>query len=56
MLEIYINTKITTLIQMPFLSKEVTIKNKIPLTIEIIQGNIPEYYIDNKNKKVLTTS
>ncbi len=49
MIEIYAKIKETTTIQMPFLSKNVTIENKIPLSMEIIQGNIPEYYIDKKN-------
>ena len=48
MIEIYVETKTIESIQMPFLSKEITIKNNIPLTIEIIQGNIPEYYMQNK--------
>ena len=38
---------------MPFLSKEITITNKIPLTMEMIQGSIPEYYI-GANKNMLT--
>ena len=45
MIELYIECKATTIIQMPFLSKEITITNKIPLTMEIIQGNLPEYYM-----------
>ena len=48
LIEISAITKVTTVIQMPFLSKEVILENKIPLTMEIIQGNIPKYYIGNK--------
>ena len=45
LVEIYAEVKTTISIQMPFLSKEITIQNKIPLTMEIIQGKLPEYYI-----------
>lgn len=47
LVEIDLTLKATTIIQMPFLSKKVTVKNKIPLTMEIIQGNIPSYYLGN---------
>ena len=53
LIEIYAKTKSTIYIQMPFLSKEITITNKIPLTMEMIQGSIPEYYI-GANKNMLT--
>ena len=49
MIEIYAKITTSTIIQMPFLSKKITITNKIPLTIEIIQGTLPEYYIGNRN-------
>ena len=47
LIEIYLDTKVIMVIQMPFLSKKIIIENKIPLTMEIIQGNIPEYYLGN---------
>lgn len=47
LIELYLDTKATTVIQMPFLSKKIIIENKIPLTMEIFQGNIPEYYLGN---------
>jgi len=46
LIEVSIELEATTIIHMPFMSKEVTIKNKIPLTIEIIQGTIPGYYLN----------
>ena len=46
LIQVSINLQATTIIQMPFLSKEVTIKNTIPLTMEIIQGIIPGYYLN----------
>ena len=48
LVEVNIKLKVTTVIQMPFMSKKVTTKNTIPLTMEIIQGNIPNYYLNNK--------
>lgn len=47
MIEVNIELQVTTVIHMPFLSKEIKVKNTIPLTIEIIQGNIPSYYLNN---------
>lgn len=48
MIELYIEITTKTNIQMPFTSKEITIKNKIPITTEIIQGIVPNYYLNNK--------
>ena len=47
LIEVSIELEATIIIQMPFLSKEVITKNKIPLSIEIIQGSIPGYYLGN---------
>ncbi len=47
MIEIFITLKATTTINMPFMSKKITIKNNIPITTEIIQGDIPNYYLGN---------
>lgn len=46
LLEISIILSATTIIQMPFLSKEVTVENTIPLSIELIQGTIPTQYLN----------
>lgn len=46
LIEVSIELEATTIIHMPFLSKEVTVKNTIPLTMEIIQGTIPGYYLN----------
>ena len=46
LIEVNIELKATVIIHMPFLSKEITVKNKIPLTIEIIKGTIPSYYLN----------
>jgi len=47
LINISIKLQATTIIQMPFLSKEVTISNTIPLTMELLQGTIPNYYLTN---------
>lgn len=47
MIEVYVELEATTVIHMPFLSKQINVKNKIPLTMEIIQGNIPSYTFNN---------
>ena len=44
LIEISIILKATLIIHMPFLSKEVTITNTIPLNLELIQGVLPNYY------------
>ncbi len=46
LLEISIILKATTIIHMPFLSKKVTVINTIPLSIELIQGTIPNQYLN----------
>lgn len=47
LIEVSIKLEATTIIHMPFLSKEVTTTNTIPLTMELIQGTVPGYYINN---------
>lgn len=41
-IEVLINTKITA----PFTSKELTVRNTIPVSIKVIQGTVPGYYIN----------
>lgn len=49
MIEVSVELEATTIIHMPFLSKEVKVNNVIPLTIEIIQGTIPSYYLGSNS-------
>lgn len=46
LIEVSIELEATTIINMPFTSQKVTVKNTIPLTMEIIQGTIPGYYLN----------
>lgn len=50
MIEINVELATTISIQMPFTSQEVTIKSTVPLTMEIIQGVVPETYLNNHLK------
>ena len=48
-LEAYIETEVMSQSTMPVSSKRKNIKVKVPVSVEIIEGNIPLYYgnIDN---------
>lgn len=48
LIEVFVDVQIQIVIQMPFLSEKVKIKKTIPLTMEMIQGDIPNYYLDSK--------
>lgn len=49
MIETFIQIQASTIIHMPFLSKKVKVTNKIPITVDLIQGHIPDYYLKNNN-------
>lgn len=46
LLEIFITIDVTTQINIPFVSKEVNMSTSVPIAIKLIQGVIPEYYIN----------
>ena len=46
LLEIFITIDVTTQINIPFVSKEVNMSTSVPVAIKLIQGLIPEYYIN----------
>lgn len=48
LLKIDIKTTINTRIIAPFTSKEMTFTNRIPLSIKVIQGTVPNYYLPNQ--------
>ena len=50
MIEIFVDIQMQMVIQKPFLSKKVKIKKSIPLTMEMVQGEIPNYYLDSESK------
>ncbi len=51
LITIYINVKVTEQVVLPFTTKKITVDNKIPIYMSIINGKIPTYYIDNFSKK-----
>lgn len=44
LVEVLVKMEATVVIQMPFMSKRVKVENDIPLSMEVIQGNVPGYY------------
>ena len=49
LMEVYVEVRVTPVIVMPFLSKEIEVVEKIPLVTEIIQGEIPDSYFWSRN-------
>ena len=47
LIELSINIKVNMIIDMPYVTKKVTINTSMPIATRIIQGKIPEYYIGN---------
>lgn len=50
MLTIYINIIVSEQITLPFITDKVTIENKIPIFMSLVNGTIPNYYIGGFNK------
>ncbi len=46
LITINITIKVTERITMPFVTEAITIENKVPIFISLINGSIPNYYID----------
>lgn len=47
LLEVGINVKVTSKINLPFISKDVEVSTTVPIVMKIIQGKIPNMYLDN---------
>lgn len=45
-LKIIINVSVSEQIILPLMSKKITVDNDVPIAIKMIQGQIPDYYID----------
>ena len=50
MLTIYINIKVCEQITLPFITKKITVENKIPIFMSLVNGTIPNYYIGGFDK------
>ena len=48
LIEIKINIKVNMIIDMPYVTKKITIKTSMPLITRIKEGPIPDYYIGKK--------
>jgi sporulation protein YunB len=46
LMEVYLDISITLKVIIPFISEDVVIETKIPLIIKMINGKIPEYYLN----------
>ena len=46
-LKIIINVTVSEQIILPLVSKKITVDNDVPIAIKMIQGQIPNYYIDS---------
>lgn len=44
MIELGVNITVSSRINLPFLSKEISVSTVIPISMKIIQGKIPEFY------------
>lgn len=47
MLEVGIKVEVTSKINLPFISEDVCVSTTVPIVMKIIQGNIPNMYLDN---------
>ena len=46
LVEVYLNISVTVKVIMPFISKDVVVDSQIPLIIKMINGKVPEYYLN----------
>lgn len=52
LLEIGVNIEVTCRINMPFISKQITVDNIVPIVIKLIQGKVPEYYFNGFSSNI----
>ena len=50
MITIYINIKVTEQVTLPFITDKITVENKIPIFMSLVNGTIPNYFIGGFNK------
>lgn len=46
LVEIIINISVVEQVMLPFASKKVTVSTNVPVAIKLIQGNVPDYYLN----------
>lgn len=47
LLEVGIKVEVTSRINLPFISKAINVSTTVPVVMKVIQGNIPNMYLDN---------
>ena len=47
---VYVNIKVSEEIVLPFSSEKITVQNKFPIFMSLVNGNIPNYYIGGFSK------
>lgn len=45
-LEVGVKVNVSSMINLPFASKKITVSSTIPISLKILQGNIPNYYLN----------
>lgn len=56
LIEVSLHVELKILSILPFISEEVKIQNNIPLSIKMIEGNIPNYYFNGIDRETATFS
>ena len=51
LIKLYIDVEVNARIIMPFVSDEISISSNIPIAMKVIQGKIPEYYLNGFTTK-----
>lgn len=51
LLEVFVQIKVDELVNVPFISKKVTVTTNIPIAIKVVQGIVPKYYGGNLSKE-----
>ena len=46
LIELYLNIEVSLNVIMPFISKKETIKTSVPLALKMLNGRVPEYYLN----------
>ena len=51
LIKLYIDVEVNARVIMPFISNDISIKSSIPIAMKVIQGKIPEYYLNGFTTK-----
>lgn len=51
LIKLYIDVEVNARVIMPFISDDMSIKSSIPIAMKVIQGKIPEYYLNGFTTK-----